>query len=73
MEQHQSTHHSPMLHDTVAKGAHMKTKHTLPSDLGDQGFQQGLSGLQAYGSQSESNTSGSGCDRYGSDAVGPFF
>ncbi|KAL0020056.1 hypothetical protein WJX77_011762 [Trebouxia sp. C0004] len=59
--------------DAVANSAHPNTKDTLPSDLGDQGFQQGLSGLQAYGSQSESDGSSSGCDRYGSGAVGPFF
>lgn len=52
---------------------HLNTKGTLPSDLGDQGFQQGLSGLQAYASQSDSDSSSSGCDRYGSGAVGPFF
>lgn len=59
--------------DAVAKSAHLKIKDTLPSDLGEQGWQQGLSGLQAYGSQSESDSSSSGCDRYGSGAVGPFF
>ena len=59
--------------DAVAQSAHSTAKHTLLSDLGDQGFQQGLSGLQAYGSQSESDSSSSGCDRSGSGAVGPFF
>ncbi len=59
--------------DAVAESPHLKAKHTLPSSLGDLGFQQGLSGLQAYGSQSESDSSSSGCDRYGSGSVGPFF
>ena len=59
--------------DAIAKSGHLNTEGTLPSDLGDQGFQQGLSGLQAYASQSDSDSSSSGCDRYGSGAVGPFF
>jgi len=59
--------------DAVAQSAHSTAKHTLLSNLGDQGFQQGLSGLQAYSSQSESDSSSSGCDRSGSGAVGPFF
>ena len=59
--------------DAVAQSAHLTAKHTLLSNLGDQGFQQGLSGLQAYSSQSESDSSSSGCDRSGSGAVGPCF
>lgn len=59
--------------DAVAQSAHLTAKPTLLSNLGDQGFQQGLSGLQAYGSQSESDSSSYGHDCSGSGALGPFF